>query len=118
MSRYTPDSGIPTLTQRAGPALSAPRSPATELPVLTHLAEHAAPPAQVSPAAGGTGHPHAWSTASTAGASDVVLRAALQAELEQALQHALDEAMAGLHARLDAELPQIIDRVMRNVRPG
>lgn len=92
------DPGIPTLTIQT----EAPPEPAPQPPLLTQIAGgHAeAPPAAPLDAAG------------------TVLRAALQAELEQALRAAMEDAMADVRARLDAELPQIIERVLRNVRPG
>lgn len=71
-------------------------------------------------AAGGAGLPQAaFSTAAThAGADMAVLRIALQAEFEQALQQALDEAAATVRARLEADLPAMIERAMSKVRPG
>ncbi|MBV7481976.1 hypothetical protein [Bordetella sp. BOR01] len=124
MPHYS-DPGIPTLTQRAEPTLSpVPDTPAAggahnaDLPVLTQVADHPVPNTRAD-AAGGAGSPQAaWSTAAGAGAGDAVLRAALQAELEQALQRALDDATAGMRTRLEAELPALIDRAVRAVRPG
>lgn len=49
---------------------------------------------------------------------DPVLRAALQAELEHTVQQALDQAMAHVRENLEAELPLLVDRVMRRLRPG
>ena len=71
-------------------------------------------------AAGGAGLPQAaFSTAAThTGADMAVLRIALQAEFEQALQQALDEAAATVRARLEADLPAMIERAMSKVRPG
>lgn len=51
-------------------------------------------------------------------ALSAVLRAALQAELEHAVHNAIDEAVTGIYARLDAELPTIIDRALLRVRSG
>ena len=49
---------------------------------------------------------------------DPVLRAALQAELEHTVQRALDEAMDHVRQSLEAELPDLVDRVVRRLRPG
>ena len=47
-----------------------------------------------------------------------VLAAGLQAEVEQLMRAALADAVAHLQARMDAELPAIVDRVLREVRRG
>lgn len=125
------DPGIPTLTQRAeptlGPTQAAPAEQARrqpQVPVLTQVTDTPtlAPPTD---AAGGADAAHtAWSSAAVAGTAagttgaDAVLRSALQAELEQALRHAIDDAAAGLRARMEAELPALIERAVRAVRPG
>ena len=58
-------------------------------------------------------------TLPTEQALSAVLRAALQAELEHhAVHNAIDEAVTGIYARLDAELPTIIDRALLRVRSG
>jgi hypothetical protein len=49
---------------------------------------------------------------------DPVLRAALQAELEHTVEQALAQAMAHVRESLEAELPLLVDRVMRRLRPG
>ncbi|HTJ99097.1 MAG TPA: hypothetical protein VL522_05695 [Bordetella sp.] len=49
---------------------------------------------------------------------DPVLRAALQAELEHTVQQALDQAMIHVRHSLEAELPDLVDRVIRRLRPG
>lgn len=126
MPQYT-DPGIPTLTQRAEPTFTT-RQPASHddgpqiedaLPVLTDIDESA--PWEHGPdIAGGTDAPHAAlsTTSASSAPTSAVLRAALQAELEQALNLAVDEAAARLRARLEAELPALIDRAVRQVRPG
>lgn len=85
------DPSIPTLTIQADPP-----APDDDLPVLESIASEysgALPPAPV-------------------------LRAALHAEIEHAVQEALDEAMAHVRDKLEAELPAIVQRVMRTLRPG
>jgi hypothetical protein len=85
------DAGIPTLTVKADlPPLR------QDPPVLSAIAsEHsqALPP-------------------------ESLLRATLHAEIEQVVESALDEAMAHVRERLEAELPDIVQRVMRTLRPG
>ena len=46
-----------------------------------------------------------------------MLAARLQAEV-QLMRAALADAVAHLQARMDAELPAIVDRVLREVRRG
>ena len=53
-----------------------------------------------------------------ASAEASVLAARLQAEVEQLMRAALADAVAHLQARMDAELPAIVDRVLREVRRG
>lgn len=57
-------------------------------------------------------------TLPTEQALSAVLRAALQAELGNAVHNDIDEAVTGIYARLDAELPTIIDRALLRVRSG
>ncbi|MVW71890.1 hypothetical protein [Bordetella sp. 15P40C-2] len=122
MPQYT-DPGIPTLTQRAEPSLGtayeAPVGPSDDdFPVLTDVAAHPDMPAEPSIAdAAGPQHAVPASTGS-ADPTLTVLRAALQAELEQALNQAVEDAAADLRSRLEAELPALIDRAVRQVRPG
>lgn len=108
MPHHYSDSSIPTLTDRVEPGLDSPRAPAAT-PRLQEQAPAAPAPYESGPAS-------APDTPFQPG--DAVLRAVLQAELEETLTAAIDEAMAGIRARLDAELPDILARVMRNVRPG
>ncbi|CAM3503216.1 DUF2486 domain-containing protein [Bordetella sputigena] len=82
------DPAIPTLTQKID-AMNEP-------PVLTDVV--ARPAAALPP--------------------DPLLRAALQAELEHTVQQALDQAMAHVRQSLEAELPDLVDRVVRRLRPG
>lgn len=53
-----------------------------------------------------------------ASAEASVLAARLQAEVEQLMRAALADAVTHLQARMDAELPAIVDRVLREVRRG
>jgi len=47
-----------------------------------------------------------------------VLTARLQAEVEQLMRQALAEAIERIQSRMDAELPGIVARVLKDVRPG
>lgn len=47
-----------------------------------------------------------------------ILAARLQAEVEQAMRAALAEAIIRIQAHMDEELPRIVARVLRDVRPG
>lgn len=47
-----------------------------------------------------------------------VLAARLQAEVEQVMRVALADAITHLQARMDAELPAIVSRVLNDVRRG
>ncbi|ANN66235.1 hypothetical protein [Bordetella bronchialis] len=82
------DPAIPTLTHQIDSI--------NEPPILTDVVD---PPATALP-------------------PDPVLRAALQAELEHTVQLALDQAMAHVRQSLEAELPALVDRVVRRLRPG
>lgn len=126
------DPGIPTLTQRAEPALYPPASPDdADMPVLNELADdgaqdhdddafplltevadgdHASPDI-IPPAAAVPATPYAAPDAT-------VLSARLQAEVEQLMREALAEAIEQIQARMDAELPRIVARVLQDVRPG
>lgn len=128
------DPGIPTLTQRAEPSLYIPADD-DDAPVLTELAEDAesayaddafplltdvaqddAPP---QPAAAPTAAVRAAPAPSAAPLPDAtVLTARLQAEVEQLMREALADAIDQIQARMDAELPLIVSRVLNGVRPG
>jgi hypothetical protein len=82
------DPAIPTLTQKIDSI--------NEPPILTDVV---AQPATALP-------------------PEPVLRAALQAELEHTVQQALDQAMAHVRQSLEAELPDLVDRVVSRLRPG
>lgn len=73
------------------PAAAPAQTPSTPL--------HAAPALQVLPDA-------------------TVLAARLQAEVEQVMRQALADAVTQLQARMDAELPAIVARVLNEVRQG
>ncbi|MGY6271695.1 hypothetical protein ACXIUT_18550 [Achromobacter denitrificans] len=113
------DPGIPTLTQRAEPVLHEPGSGA-QAPVLTDLANDAGPAyaddafpllTEVAEAPDAPA-PHAPSP------DAAVVGARLQAEVEQLMRAALADAIDQIQARMDAELPGIVARVLRDVRPG
>jgi hypothetical protein len=91
MSEGPADAGIPTLTLKADPPPGA-----VEPPVLNTIA----------------------SEQSEALPPEPLLRATLHAEIEHAVENALDEAMAHVRERLEADLPEIVQRVMRRLRPG
>lgn len=82
----------------------------TSKPAAASLAAPAATPAAPSPAA---------PPAHRAPLPDAtVLAARLQAEVEQLMQRALADAVTQLQARMDAELPAIVSRVLNEVRRG
>ena len=132
MPSRSADPGIPTLTQRAEPSLYPPSAPHdADAPVLTELADdgaqarddeafplltevadgdHASPDI-IPPAAAVPATPYAAPDAT-------VLSARLQAEVEQLMREALAEAIEQIQARMDAELPRIVARVLQDVRPG
>lgn len=126
MPQYS-DPSIPTLTQRAEPTVTFPhdvdgpdtRHRSDELPVLTDKIEPA-PWDAGTDMAGGAQTPHAAvsATAISTPPDLAVLRSALQAELEHALDLAVEQAAANLRARLEADLPDLIDRAIAKVRPG
>ncbi|CAB3856316.1 MAG: hypothetical protein ACWGIK_12760 [Achromobacter pulmonis] len=142
MPHYPSDAGIPTLTQRAEPTLapyqpppsagSTPASPARDVgrpdagdtwPVLTDVADDDVPLLTDVASDEEPAHP-AGSAAPlpreplTETPPSPILAARLQAEIEQAMRLALADAISQVQARLDAELPAIVARVMREVRPG
>ncbi|KGD95812.1 hypothetical protein JL37_08415 [Achromobacter sp. RTa] len=118
------DPGIPTLTQRAEPTFHAPSTGGgVQAPVLTELADEAAQ------AYGDDAFPlltdvaesaeaPAGAPASAALPDAAVVSARLQAEVEQLTREALADAIEQIQARMDAELPGIVARVLRDVRPG
>lgn len=126
------DPGIPTLTQRAEPTLYGPADD-DDAPVLTELANEAIPAyaddafplltdvadaAEVSkpePAPAPTIAPR---PAALPLPDATVLTARLQAEVEQLMREALADAIDQIQARMDAELPVIVSRVLNGVRPG
>ncbi|MDQ2139712.1 hypothetical protein RBI22_16410 [Alcaligenaceae bacterium C4P045] len=91
------DDTIPTLTIAVDP----PEATADALPLLTELAP-AAPSGDKS----------------AVSAHESLLRVTLQAEIDDAVHRAMDDALAQVRATLDAQLPDIIERVLRKVRPG
>ncbi|MDQ2187036.1 hypothetical protein RBI13_17770 [Alcaligenaceae bacterium A4P071] len=95
--QHRDDDTIPTLTIAVDP----PEATADALPLLTELA-----PAAPS------------SDKSAVSAHESLLRVTLQAEIDDAVHRAMDDALAQVRATLDAQLPDIIERVLRKVRPG
>ena len=91
------DDTIPTLTIAVDP----PEATADALPLLTELAP-AAPSGDKS----------------AVSAHESLLRVTLQAEIDDTVHRAMDDALAQVRATLDAQLPDIIERVLRKVRPG
>ncbi|MDF8363819.1 hypothetical protein [Achromobacter anxifer] len=122
------DAGIPTLTQRAEPSLHAPSADdSLDAPLLTELAGEAGPAYDdeafplLTEVAGPVDTSPTETEAQTAPAAPpdaTVLSARLQAEVEQLMREALAEAIDQIQARMDAELPRIVARVLRDVRPG
>ncbi|BEG78677.1 hypothetical protein [Achromobacter xylosoxidans] len=148
MPHHPSDPGIPTLTQRAEPTLSPSAPPvgaahgATDtypddaFPLLTEVADADVP--VLTDPAGGDDFPLLTDPvddhgvplltdapddgAGTAMPSDApppaILAARLQAEVEQAMRAALADAITRIQAHMDEELPRIVARVLRDVRPG
>ncbi|MDT4861436.1 hypothetical protein [Achromobacter agilis] len=118
------DPGIPTLTQRAEPTFHAP--PAgndAQAPVLTELADDAGPAYadDAFPLLTDVAEPMDAPSAAPPSAplpDAAVVSARLQAEVEELMREALADAIEQIQARMDAELPGIVARVLRNVRPG
>lgn len=132
MPSRSADPGIPTLTQRAEPSLYPP-SAADDMdaPVLTELADESGPaydedafPLLTDVADSADASPNATTPAAPVLAplapppDATVLSARLQAEVEQLMRVALADAIEQIQARMDAELPRIVARVLRDVRPG
>ncbi|QKQ49008.1 MULTISPECIES: hypothetical protein [Achromobacter] len=123
------DPGIPTLTQRAEPVFHVP-APAdeAEAPLLTELADDAASEydddgfpvlTDLADSAALPGSASVQPPEPTVPSLDAaVLGARLQAEVEQLMREALADAIEQIQARMDAELPGIVARVLRDVRPG
>ena len=132
MPSRSADPGIPTLTQRAEPSLYQPSAPHdADAPVLTELADDGAQarddeafPLLTEVADGVDASPDiiqpvaAIPAARAATPDATVLSARLQAEVEQLMREALAEAIEQIQARMDAELPRIVARVLQDVRPG
>ncbi len=132
MPSRSADPGIPTLTQRAEPSLypSSAQDDA-DAPVLTELADDEpaydddafplltdvadSPDASLDNAAVA---PAPAQAAPAALPDATVLSARLQAEIEQLMREALADAIEQIQARMDAELPRIVARVLQDVRPG
>ncbi|MGS1006794.1 hypothetical protein [Achromobacter anxifer] len=132
MPSRSADPGIPTLTQRAEPSLYQPSAPDdADPPMLTELADDGAQaqdadafPLLTEVAEGVDASPDiiqpvaALPAARAATPDATVLSARLQAEVEQLMREALAEAIEQIQARMDAELPRIVARVLQDVRPG
>ncbi|HEY9318009.1 MAG TPA: hypothetical protein VIR28_08845 [Achromobacter sp.] len=124
------DPGIPTLTQRAEPTLYPPTADEADAPLLTERADNdGVEPAfaddafplltEVAHAQEAEADAQAQAEAAQAALPDpAVLTARLQAEVEQLMRQALAEAIAHIQTRMDAELPGIVTRVLKDVRPG
>jgi len=124
------DPGIPTLTQRAEPTLYPPAADEADAPLLTERADNdGVEPAfaddafplltEVAHAQEAEADAQAQAEAAQAALPDpTVLTARLQAEVEQLMREALAEAIAHIQTRMDAELPGIVTRVLKDVRPG
>lgn len=142
------DSGIPTLTQRAEPTLHVPsavdepdapllteRADDDDFPLLTDVADslaedwnvdeapavHAAArpvPAESSPDAAPFTTIPTLAAASAPPPDASVLTARLQAEVEHLMRQALTDAIQQMQARMDAELPDIVRRVLSEVKRG
>lgn len=125
MPARTPDPGIPTLTHRAEPSFHAPADDDADAPLLTELADEAGPVYEHDPfpvltdVADDDGPPEPAAAPALRALPDAtVLAARLQAEVEQVMRQALADAVTQLQARMDAELPAIVSRVLNEVRQG
>ena len=125
MPARTPDPGIPTLTHRAEPSFHAPADDDADAPLLTELADEAGPVYEHDPfpvltdVADDDGPPAPAAAPALRALPDAtVLAARLQAEVEQVMRQALADAVTQLQARMDAELPAIVSRVLNEVRQG
>ncbi|MBB1592459.1 hypothetical protein [Achromobacter sp. UMC46] len=123
------DPGIPTLTQRAEPTLYRPADE-EDAPLLTERADDDGDDSafaddafplltEVAHEQEAEADAEAQAEAAHATLPDAtVLTARLQAEVEQLMRQALAEAVALIQTRMDAELPGIVARVLKDVRPG
>ena len=119
------DDGIPTLTKRIDAAplypagVSAPAE-RTRVPVDQPSGSYMARAETAHAMLEATARSAPWEAAdrSPPGPEQAVLRATLQAAVEQAVDSAIDEATVLLKARLEAELPEIVARVLRSTRSG
>ncbi|CAB3684663.1 hypothetical protein LMG26685_04465 [Achromobacter mucicolens] len=125
MPARTPDPGIPTLTHRAEPSFHDPADDDADAPLLTELADEAGPVYEHDPfpvltdVADDDGPPEPAAAPALRALPDAtVLAARLQAEVEQVMRQALADAVTQLQARMDAELPAIVSRVLNEVRQG
>ena len=126
-SRRT-DPGIPTLTQRAEPTLygsaGASADSDADAPILTELANDAGTAYAdeafplLTDVADTAETPEPPLTANVPLPDATVLTARLQAEVEQLMREALADAIEQIQSRMDAELPAIVARVLKGVRPG
>lgn len=122
------DPGIPTLTQRAEPTLYPLPADEADAPLLTELADDADPAfdddafpllTEVAHEQEVEADAQAQAEAAVAALPDpTVLTARLQAEVEQLMRQALAQAIEQIQSRMDAELPGIVTRVLKDVRPG
>ena len=132
MPSRSSDPGIPTLTHRAEPSLYDPADDEADAPLLTELADDAMPGTDddafplLTDVADDAGSPvdaplvqSGSAPAQAAALPDAaVLAARLQAEVEELMRVALADAIEQIQARMDAELPAIVSRVLNGVRPG
>ena len=127
------DDAFPVLTEIApDPAPPAPVSVAPVSVTPVSMPSVYVAPAPATPVAAGAAQPAMpWTMPASApfqpadddapvvaSAEASVLAARLQAEVEQLMRAALADAVTHLQARMDAELPAIVDRVLREVRRG
>ncbi|CAB3675550.1 hypothetical protein [Achromobacter pestifer] len=122
------DPGIPTLTQRAEPTFHALSADDAEAPLLTQLADDVEPAfaddafpllTEVAHEQEAEAEAEAEAQAAIAALPDpTVLTARLQAEVEQLMRRTLADAIEQIQTRMDAELPGIVARVLKDVRPG
>ncbi|MFY4256149.1 hypothetical protein ACOTCG_01020 [Achromobacter xylosoxidans] len=112
-----PDDAFPLLTEVADADVPVLTDPAggDDFPLLTDpVDDHGVP--LLTEAADNAGD------AGTAMPSEppppAILAARLQAEVEQAMRAALADAITRIQAHMDEELPRIVARVLRDVRPG
>ncbi|MDH0093355.1 hypothetical protein N7373_18025 [Achromobacter mucicolens] len=122
------DADTPLLTEladEAGPVYENDPYEHDPFPVLTDVADaDELPELPISRASEHRALPAAAPSPATAPAppsllpDSTVLAARLQAEVEQLMRQALADAVTQLQARMDAELPAIVSRVLNEVRRG